>query len=138
MQEDKEAVFDTLDTTRVCLKVTSIVLNNLTVNETRTREAAVHGYLNATELADYLVKKGVPFRTAHDTTGRIILAALEHRRELHEMPLEELQKHSHQIEADVFQALALEQTLGSKAQIGGTSAARVAEALNEARERLNG
>jgi argininosuccinate lyase len=138
MQEDKEAVFDTLDTTRVCLKVAAIVLDNLSVNETRTREAAAHGYLNATELADYLVKRGLPFRTAHDTTGRIVLAAIEHGRELHEMPLDELQKQSHQIEADVFQALALEQTLGSKAQIGGTSAARVNDALSAAKERLNG
>ena len=138
MQEDKEAVFDTLDTTRLCLKVTSIVLDNLSVNEDRTRSAAMHGYLNATELADYLVKKGVPFRTAHDTTGRIVLAAIEHGRELHEMPLEELQKLSAHIEADVFTALALEQTLASKAQTGGTSPSRVAEAIRTAKDKLNG
>lgn len=136
MQEDKEAVFDTLDTTRVCLKVAAIVLDNLTVNENRTREAATHGYLNATELADYLVKKGVPFRTAHDTTGRIVLAAIEQGRELHEMPLKELQKLSDQIDADVFTALALEQTIGSKSQAGGTSAARVPEAIAKAKKQL--
>jgi len=138
MQEDKEAVFDTLDTTRVCLKVSAIVLDNLTVNEDRTRAAALHGYLNATELADYLVKKGVPFRNAHDAAGRIVLAAIEHGRELHEMPLAELQKLSEHIEADVFRALAIEQTLGSKTQTGGTSPARVAEALQKAKERING
>ncbi len=138
MQEDKEAVFDTLDTTRLCLKVSAIVLDNLTVNEDRTRAAALHGYLNATELADYLVKKGVPFRNAHDTAGRIVLAAIEHGRELHEMPLAELQKVSEQIEEDVFRALAIEQTLGSKTQTGGTSPARVAEALQKAKERING
>ena len=138
MQEDKEAVFDTLDTTRICLKVSAIVLNNLSVNEGRCRAAAVQGYLNATELADYLVKKGVPFRTAHDTTGRIVLAAIEHGRELHEMPLEEMRKVSEHIEADVFPALALEQTIGSKAQIGGTSPARVSEAVQSAKERING
>lgn len=136
MQEDKEAVFGTLDTTRICLKVAAIVLDNLAVNEGRTREAATHGYLNATELADYLVKKGVPFRTAHDMTGRIVLAAIEHGRELHEMPLEELRKFSEHIEADVFPALALEQTLGSKAQTGGTSPARVTEALAAAKKHL--
>jgi argininosuccinate lyase len=138
MQEDKEAVFDTLDTTRICLQVAAIVLDNLSVNETRTRDAATKGYLNATELADYLVKKGVPFRVAHDTAGRIVLAAIEQGRELHEMPLEELRKLSDQIEADVFEALALEETLGSKNQIGGTSPERVASALKEARDRLNG
>ncbi len=138
MQEDKEAVFDSLDTTAICLKVASIVLNNLAVNEARTRDAAVHGYLNATELADYLVKKGVPFRTAHDTTGRIVLAAIEHSRELHEMPLEDLRKLSDHIDADVFTALALEQTLASKSQTGGTSPASVAEALSRAKKKANG
>lgn len=137
MQEDKEAVFDTLDTTRLCLQVMGIVLDNLTVDERRTRDAATKGYLNATELADYLVKKGVPFRTAHDTTGRIVLAAIDHECELHEMPLEELQKHSNRIDADVFRALVLEQTLDSKAQTGGTSAERVSEALRVAWEKLN-
>ncbi len=136
MQEDKEAVFETLDTTGICLKVSAIVLNNLTVNETRTRDAAVHGYLNATELADYLVKKGVPFRTAHDTTGKIVLAAIEQGRELHEMSLEELRKLSEHIDIDVFTALALEQTLASKSQTGGTSSARVAKALENARKQL--
>lgn len=136
MQEDKEAVFDALDTTRISLQVAAIVLDNLSLNEARMHAAAVHGYLNATELADYLVKKGVPFRTAHDTTGRIVLAAIEHGRELHEMPIDELRKHSDRIDEDVFAALALEQTLGSKAQIGGTSAARVAEALIDAKKRL--
>lgn len=138
MQEDKEAVFDALDTTRICLNVAVIVLNNLSVNEARAREAATKGYLNATELADYLVKKGVPFRTAHDTAGRVVLAAIEMGRELNEMPLEELRKHSDRIEIDVFQALAVEQTLGSKAQIGGTAGVRVTEALKAASERLNG
>lgn len=136
MQEDKEAVFDTLDTARISLQVTAIVLNNLTVNEDRTRAAATKGYLNATELADYLVKKGVPFRTAHDTTGRIVLAAIEHGRELHEMPLDELRKISEHIEADLFTALALEQTLASKSQIGGTSSTRVSEALATAKKKL--
>lgn len=138
MQEDKEAVFDALDTTCVCLEISTIVLNNLAVNEDRTLEAATRGYLNATELADYLVTKGVPFRTAHDLTGRIVLSAIEHRRELHEMPLDELRKHSDKIEADVFRALALEQTLGSKSQIGGTSVSRVADALKAAKARLDG
>ena len=138
MQEDKEAVFDCLETTRICMNVTAIVLNNLAVNEARTREAATRGYLNATELADYLVKKGVPFRTAHDTAGRIVLAAIEKGRELHELRIEEFHEFSSQIEPDVFQALNIDHTLGSKSQTGGTSPARVAEALKAARAKLNG
>lgn len=136
MQEDKEAVFDTVDTVRMCLNIAAIVLNNLTVNETRTREAAVNGYLNATELADYLVKKGIPFRTAHDTVGRIVLAAIEQSQELHQMSLEDLATVSDQIDADVFNALSLEQTLASKSQTGGTSPKRVAEALLAAKKRM--
>ena len=136
MQEDKEAVFDTVDTVRMCLNVGAIVLNNLTVNEARTREAAAKGYLNATELADYLVKKGVPFRTAHDTVGRIVLAAIEQGKELNEMRLQDLVKVSDQIEADVFNALSLDQTLASKSQTGGTSRARVAEALAAAKKKM--
>ncbi len=136
MQEDKEAVFDTVDTVRMCLNVAAIVLNNLTVNQARTREAAAKGYLNATELADYLVKKGVPFRTAHDTVGRIVLAAIEQGKELNEMRLEDLAKVSDQIEADVFNALSLDQTLASKSQTGGTSPARVADALAAAKKKM--
>lgn len=138
MQEDKEAVFGALDTTRLCLEVAAIVLNHVSVNEERAHAGAVHGYLNATELADYLVRKGVPFRTAHDTTGRIVLAAIEHGRELNEMPLEELRRFSDRIEADVFAALALEQTLGSKSAMGGTAPARVAQALRDARRLVDG
>lgn len=138
MQEDKEAVFGALDTTRLCLEVAAIVLNHVSVNEERAHAGAVHGYLNATELADYLVRKGVPFRTAHDTAGRIVLAAIEHGRELNEMPLEELRRFSDRIEADVFAALALEQTLGSKSAMGGTAPARVAQALRDARRLVDG
>ncbi|HMQ03574.1 MAG TPA: argininosuccinate lyase [Pyrinomonadaceae bacterium] len=138
MQEDKEATFDTLETTIQCLKVTSIVLDNLSVNEARMRESATHGFLNATELADYLVRKGMPFRTAHDVTGRIVLMALEHGRELHQVPLEELQKHSPLIGPDVFAALDLDHTVRSKDQIGGTSPFRVMEALRAAKAKSDG
>ncbi len=138
MQEDKQAVFDCLDTTRISLAVTGIVLNHLSVNEARAREAATKGYLNATELADYLVKKGIPFRTAHDLTGRIVLAAIEKGRELHELRPEEFHEFSNQIGPDVFQALSLEHTVGSKTAIGGTSPARVAEAIKQAKAKLNG
>jgi len=132
MQEDKEAVFDTADTLQACLRVAKIVLDNLTVNEDKARAAATHGYLNATELADYLVKKGIPFRTAHDVTGKIVLRAIESKRELHEMPIEEMKAICGEIEPDVFKALGLENTIASKSQIGGTSQARVADALRAA------
>ena len=136
MQEDKEAVFDTVDTVKASLQIAAIVLENLRVNETRTREAASEGYLNATDLADYLVHKGVPFRTAHDAVGRIVLYAISKKRELHELSLEDLQNYSGEISRDVFDALSLEQVLASKNQIGGTAPERVYEALESARRDL--
>lgn len=136
MQEDKEAVFDTVDTVSVCLQVAKIVLENTRVNAEKTRLAAAKGYLNATELADYLVQRGVPFRTAHDTVGKIVLYAIERGKELNELSLEELKNFSEHIETDIFEALSLEKTLASKNQIGGTAPERVFEALDAARESL--
>lgn len=136
MQEDKEAIFDTVDTVSACLQVAKIVLENLRVNREKMRQSATKGYLNATELADYLVQRNVPFRTAHDTVGKIVLYAISKNRELSELSLNELRKFSEHIETDIFEALSLEQTLASKNQIGGTSPERVSEALETARESL--
>lgn len=137
MQEDKEAVFDTVDTVSGTLRVSAIVLRNIGINADRSREAAMKGYLNATELADYLVAKGVPFRTAHDTVGRAVLGGIEIGKELHEMSIAELREFSTEIVDDVREALSLDSTLGSKNQIGGTSPERVAEALDAARGDLD-
>ncbi len=136
MQEDKEAVFDSFDTVNDCLGVTATVLRNLSLNEERTREAASTGYMNATELADYLVRKGMPFREAHETVGRIVVHAIARGVELQELPLEEMQSLSPFIDKDVLATLSLEQTLATKSQIGGTSAECVDNALAAARRSL--
>jgi argininosuccinate lyase len=136
MQEDKEAVFDALDTVSSCLRVTSTVMRNITVDKDRSVAAASGGYMNATELADYLVGKGLAFRDAHETVGKIVMRAIELRQELEQLKLEELQKFSPLIDADVYDALSLERTLGSKAQIGGTAPDAVAAALEAARKIL--
>ncbi len=136
MQEDKEALFDTMDTVRACLEVSTTVLANIRLNETRMLIAAKQGYLNATELADYLARRGVPFREAHDTVGRIVMHAIEQKAELNDLSLDVLRSFSTLIEEDVFDALSLEQTLATKAQIGGTARERVAEELVLARARL--
>jgi argininosuccinate lyase len=136
MQEDKEAIFDTVDTVALTLRVTEIVLGNIRINAERSRLAATKGYLNATELADYLVQKDVPFRIAHDTVGKVVLFAITKGRELNELSLEEMREFSDRIEKDVFEALSLEKTLASKNQIGGTSPERVFEALDVAKRDL--
>ena len=136
LQEDKEAVFDTADTVRESLDMTATVLRNVRLRETRARDAASVGYMNATEMADYLVRRGVPFREAHEAVGRMVLYGLSKGLELHELELEELRQFSPLVAEDVYDALSLERTLASKSQTGGTSPARVAEALAAARASL--
>jgi argininosuccinate lyase len=136
MQEDKEAVFDTADTVRESLEVTATVLRNLRLREARARDAAVVGYMNATEMADYLVRRGLPFREAHEAVGRMVLYGLGKGLELHELELEELQQFSTLVSEDVYEALSLERTLATKSQAGGTAPERVREALNAARASL--
>ena len=137
MQEDKEAIFDAYDTTRDCLQITATVLRNVRVREDRMRVAASTGYLNATELADYLSRKGVPFRRAHEIAGRIVLRAIEIGVELNDLKLDEMREISAQIEADVYDALSLEQTLKTKNAVGGTAPEQVEKALQKARSSLN-
>ena len=136
MQEDKEALFDTVDTVKACLSISATVLRNLRVNESRALEASTHGYLNATELADYLARRGMPFRDAHDTVGRIVMHAIERDCELDGLSIDELKSFAPLIETDIFAALSVETTLSTKAQIGGTSPERVAAELESARMRL--
>jgi argininosuccinate lyase len=136
MQEDKEAVFDTVDTIIDCLKISETVLRHVRVNESRMRAGATLGYLNATELADYLVRKGMPFREAHETVGRVVVSAVQRGVELNDLSLDELRTFSSLIEQDVFVSLSLERTLATKSQLGGTAPDRVAEELQRARTRL--
>jgi argininosuccinate lyase len=134
MQEDKEAVFDAFDTVSACLQVTGTVMHNITVNNDRARAAASSGYMNATELADYLVRKGMPFRDAHEVIGKIVMRAIELGKELDQLSLAELREFSPLFAGDVHLALSLEQTLKSKSQVGGTSPELLAAALAQARE----
>ena len=136
MQEDKEAVFNSFDTVSSCLQVTSTVLRNISINKDRALAAATGGYMNATELADYLVRKGMPFRDAHEIVGRIVIQAVELGKEIAELSLEELKRFSALIDTDVYDALSLESTLNSKSQIGGTARGTVNEALASARQSL--
>jgi argininosuccinate lyase len=133
MQEDKEAIFDTVDSVTGSLQVAATVLRNVRLSEKNALKAASQGYMNATELADYLVKKGMQFREAHETVGRVVLYAIERGHELHEMAIEEIRSDTSLIEDDVYEALLLEQTLATKSQTSGTSRERIEEALDAAR-----
>jgi argininosuccinate lyase len=137
MQEDKEAIFEAFDTTQTCLEISTIVLGNVDLDVERMRAAASKGMMNATELADYLVRKGTSFREAHELVGKIVVSALAKKVELNELPLSELQSFSDRIESDVFASLTLEQTLAAKDVFGGTAPDRVNQALLEARDYLS-
>lgn len=105
MQEDKAIYFEAYDTTAACVKILTGVVRELKVNEDRLMETISEGYLNATEMADYLVRKGIPFRDAHSIVGEIVVYAIEQQKQLHHLSLAELNDFCDKIEQDVYQAL---------------------------------
>ena len=136
MQEDKEALFDTIDTLGGALAVMTKVLRNVTVHRDKMRQAASVGYLNATDLADYLVRKGLEFRKAHELVGRVVMHAIEGGKPLEEIPLEVFQGFSEMFGDDLYDWLKLEASLAGKSVLGGTSPERVSEALSKARKEI--
>jgi argininosuccinate lyase len=135
-QEDKEPLFDAADTLLNCLRAFADLLPHLQPKRENMRQAARRGFATATDLADYLVRKGVPFRDAHEITGRAVRLALEQNLDLAELDLAQLQSLSDKIEADVYQVLTLEGSVSSRAHYGGTAPAQVLKAVQEARRSL--
>jgi argininosuccinate lyase len=135
-QEDKEPLFDAADTLLNCLRAFADLLPYLQPKRENMRQAARRGFATATDLADYLVRKGVPFRDAHEITGRAVRLALEQNLDLAELDLAQLQSLSDKIEADVYQVLTLEGSVSSRAHYGGTAPAQVLKAVQEARRSL--
>ena len=136
LQEDKEALFDTIDTLTGSLRVASIVLRNIELDRERARLAAITDYTNATELADYLVRKGLEFRKAHEVIGRIVVYAIEQGRQLHELTIDECRRFSPLFDEDLFDSISLESSLAGKRQIGGTSPEQVKDELARAKTNL--
>ncbi len=137
LQEDKEPLFDTVDTVTDCLEVMTTVLQTLRFDRDRMSAAARSDFTNATELADYLARRGLAFRQAHELVGKLVLHAIRTSRELHQIPLEEYREHSQLFESDLYDALRLQANLKAKSLPGGTSPARVDEAISAARSRLD-
>ena len=136
MQEDKQPFFDSVDTLEAVLGVLPPLLASLTFRTERMRAAAGEHYATATDLADYLVRKGLPFRQAHEIVGKIVRLALERGVALEALPLDALRGFSPLIEADVLEALTVDASLRARAVTGGTAPAAVARALVEARDLL--
>ena len=135
-QEDKEPLFDTADTVIASLAVFAEMLGGMEVNRDAMREAARQGYATATDLADYLVRKNVPFREAHEVVAQAVRHAESRGKDLAELELTELRQFSPVIEQDVFEALTLEGSIAARNHIGGTSPARVKAAIAKARKAL--
>jgi argininosuccinate lyase len=133
MQEDKEPLFDSVDTLDAILGVLPPLLASLTFRTERMRAAAGEHYATATDLADYLVRKGLPFRQAHEVVGRVVRHALETGRPLDALPLETLRRFSPLIDADVSSALTVDASLRARAVTGGTAPEAVQRALAQAR-----
>lgn len=136
MQEDKEGIFDALETWQACLEIAELVLVDIQVNTERTREAAQQGYANATELADYLVAKGVPFREAHHIVGEAVVYAISKKEPLEALSIAEFQQFHPTIGDDVYPILSLESCLDKRCAKGGVNPQRVAEAIAAAKANL--
>ena len=136
MQEDKEPLFDTADTLEAMLRVLPPMLESLTFRTDRMLDAAGAYYSTATDLADYLVRKGLPFREAHEIVGRAVREGIARGKELADLSLEELKRFSPLIEKDVYDALTVEASLRARSVVGGTAPEVVARAIAEAKQRI--
>lgn len=136
LQEDKEPLFDTVDTVSQSVAIMAQLLGNLKFNEARLAKGLGGGYMTATDLADYLVRKNIPFRQAHAIVGRTVAFCISKGKELTELTVQELQNFSEVIEADVFKVLSIEGSVASRVSLGGTSGKMVAKALKRAEKEM--
>jgi argininosuccinate lyase len=138
MQEDKEAFFDSVDTLAAIGGVLPPMLASLSFRAERMRTAAGENFATATDLADYLVRKGLPFRDGHEIVGKVVRYALERGATLEQLDLEELRRFSDLFGADVHQALTVEASLRARSVVGGTAPEAVRQALAQARALVEG
>lgn len=136
MQEDKEGLFDTIDTIRFSLSVYAEMLRGMKVNPGRMRQVLEDDYSNATDMADYLVRKGLPFREAHEVVGKAVRLAIDSQRNLSQLSLEELQQLSPLFGTDILAALKIETCIEARNSAGGTSTAQVRQAMESCRAQL--
>ena len=136
-QEDKEPLFDTVDTLKDTLRIFAEMVGSITVKQEAMEKAALKGYATATDLADYLVKKGLPFRDAHETVAHAVKAAMSHQVDLSELPLAVLQQFNPAIGKDVYDVLSLRGSLNARNTLGGTAPAQVRQQIELHKQRLN-
>lgn len=135
MQEDKEGIFDSIDTLKMSLRVFAPMVETMTVRKDRMRAAAKEGFINATDLADYLTKKGMPFRNAYKITGQIVAFCIDSGTDLESLPLEDYRSFSPLFEADLYDEIALETCVNKRISKGGTGRESVLEQLKTVKNR---
>jgi argininosuccinate lyase len=133
MQEDKVPLFDTADTAKASVKIMAEVIGGIKIRRERMWRAAQDGFMNATDLADYLVARGMPFRTAHEVAGKVVQFCLAQGKRIEELPLAELRNFSDRIEKDVYDYLSVEAVVGRRRSLGGTARRNVERRLKELR-----
>ena len=136
-QEDKEPLFDTVDTLKDTLRIFAEMVGGITVKPEAMEQAALRGYATATDLADYMVKKGLPFRDAHEAVAHAVKAAMAHNVDLSELPLQVLQSFNPHIEKDVYDVLSLRGSLNARNTLGGTAPVQVRAQIARHRARLS-
>lgn len=129
MQEDKESIFDAIDTVKQCLTVFPPMLKTMKALPENMLAAAQKGFINATDLADYLTKKGIPFRTAYKLVGQIVAYCIEKNTVLEAMDISEYQSFHALFETDVFEAISLQKCVESRISAGGTNQASIEEQI---------
>ncbi len=137
MQEDKEAVFDACDTAVMCLRVFDGMIASMSVKADNMKRAAQKGFINATDLADYLVRKGLPFRSAYKISGRIVSECLKKDTVLEELPIEEYKKHSELFDIDLYDEISLETCVDKRISEGGTSVNSVEMQIQYIKDKYN-
>ena len=137
MQEDKETVFDALDTIKMCLDVAIPMTATMKARTEKMRKAAEGGFINATDLADYLVGKGMPFRAAYKISGQIVAECIKTGKVLEDLPLPEYRKYSVQIREDVYDAVNLDNCLCRRTSAGGPAAESVKKQIEFVRSRAS-
>lgn len=136
MQEDKEPLFDTIDTLTICIDVYARMFENIKIHKNRMLDACKQGFLNATDLADYLVAKGMPFREAHSVSGKLVAYALDKSKELDDLAIEEFKKFSNLIDKDIYKFISIDQMIERRISYGGTGMENVKHAVEKAAAEL--
>jgi argininosuccinate lyase len=129
MQEDKESIFDAVDTVKMCLQVFTGMIETLTANTANMKRAAQTGFINATDLADYLVKKGLPFRSAYKISGQLVALCIQKNTVLEELPLETYREYSDLFENDLYEEIDLLTCVEKRTSLGGTSTQSVKDQI---------